>query len=144
MKVLGKFLTIFVVQLFVFGLCYSVAIADNDPAKKGDKPKVVIQEGKSITPLRVLTRPNSTIYREPRVDSGLIVTDDVGTFQPYFVYTRPKVDVKSTDAKGWYQIGDDRRGNVKGWIKAEDVMEWKQTMCLAYAHPGGTGKSYYV
>ncbi len=137
MKVLGRFLTIFVIQFFVFGSGYGVSIADDDPAKKGDKPKVVIIEGKSLSPLRVLTRPNSMIYREPNEDASNILTDDVGTFQPYFVYKRPKRDIKSTDPKGWYQVGNNSSGNVIGWMMAKDVMEWKQTMCLAYEHQGG-------
>ncbi len=124
------------ILFFIFCLVGTNAFSNQKVDKNGNRPKVVIIEGKSIIPLRVLTRPNSRIYSEPKEDAN-IVTDDVGTFQQFFVYTRPKVNFTSTEQKGWYQIGDDNRGNVTGWIKAEDVIEWKHNMCLAYTHPKG-------
>jgi len=96
--------------------------------------KPVVVPGKSVLPLRVLARPFSNIYDKP---DGTIITENVPVFQSYIVYTRPDVSITSTVTEGWYEIGSDVRGTVLGWMKAEDVMEWKQTMCLAYTHPGG-------
>ncbi|MDR2725207.1 MAG: VWA domain-containing protein, partial [Candidatus Adiutrix sp.] len=36
---------------------------------------------------------------------------------------------------GWYEVGPDDKGKISGWVKADDVFEWKQTMCLAYTNP---------
>lgn len=93
-------------------------------------------EGKSVLPLRVLARPFSHIYKEPDASKGT-VEENVPTFQTYFVYTRPESKATTTDVKGWYEVGKDNRGGVLGWMKAEDVLEWKQTMSLAYTHPAG-------
>lgn len=93
-------------------------------------------EGKKFLPLRVLARPMSNIYKE-RDENSVIVEENVPVFQNYFVYTRPDHSILDTEAKGWYEVGKNNRGDVLGWMKAEDVMEWKQTMCLSYEHPMG-------
>ncbi len=92
-------------------------------------------DGKQILPLRVLARSFSNVYTEKRQDS-VIVRENVPAFQPFYVYTQPiPEDIELGDA--WYEVGSDNRGTVVGWMKADDVFEWKQTMCLAYTHPEG-------
>ncbi|HWP48358.1 MAG TPA: vWA domain-containing protein [Candidatus Limnocylindrales bacterium] len=114
------------VALFWVGGMYSDVFAQ--------QRKPVTVPGKTFLPLRVLARPFSHIYKKP---DGEILVEDVPVFQSYFVYTRPDVSTTSTTTKGWYEVGSDVRGKVLGWMKAEDVMEWKQTLCLSYTHPGG-------
>ena len=93
-------------------------------------------EGKTVIPLRVLTRPFSNIYKEPD-ESKAKVEENVPTFKPFYVYTRPEVKATATEVKGWYEVGSDNRGTVLGWMKADDVLAWKQNMTLAYTHPDG-------
>lgn len=120
-------------------ICFLFVFASFTGATTGAAPqaqkKPVIIPGKTFLPLRVLARPNSNIYQEPKEGSP-IVEENVPVFQNYFVYTRPEGKLTDTQAKGWFEVGSDQRGKVLGWMKAEDVMEWKQTMCLAYTHPG--------
>lgn len=92
-------------------------------------------EGKSILPLRVLARSFSNVYKERDVSLGT-VQENVPVFQPFYVYTRPTPEEIEMES-GWYEVGTDNRGTVIGWMKAEDVFEWKQTMCLAFTHPEG-------
>lgn len=101
-----------------------------------DKRTPVKIEGKTVLPLRVLSRPFSNIYKEPDEANGT-VEENVATFRPLYVYTRPEQQATQTDVKGWYEVGSDNRGTVLGWMKADDVFEWKQTMSLAYTHPEG-------
>ena len=62
--------------------------------------------------------------------------DNVPVFRPFYVYTRP-VQREVDAEEGWYEVGTDNRGAVVGWMKADDVFEWKQTICLAWDHPEG-------
>ncbi len=124
---LKQWLTIGVSLMFVFGSVGGVI---------AEKRKPVVQAGKTFLPLRVLARPFSNIYKAAD-DQSAIVKENVPVFQSYYVYTRPDVKLTATKAEGWYEVGSDNRGTVLGWMKADDVMEWKQTMCLAYEHPGG-------
>lgn len=105
-------------------------------AAQNQKRKPVVIPGKTFLPLKVLARPFSNIYKEADEKSP-IVEENVPAFQTFFVYTKPKSSVTSTEARGWYEVGSDNRGTVLGWMKASDVMEWKQAMCLAYEHPLG-------
>ncbi len=125
---LKRWLILFIVLFLVPGLfCNAYA---------QQKRKPVLVSGKTFLPLRVLARPFSNIYKQADEKSG-IEQENVPVFQSYYVYTQPKVTVSGTKTEGWYEVGSDNRGTVLGWMKAEDVMEWKQTMCLAYEHPGG-------
>ncbi len=98
--------------------------------------KPVVIPGKTFLPLKVLTRPFANIYQNPD-ESSAIIKENVKVFQSFFVYTRPDVSISEIAAEGWYEVGENNRGAVIGWMKADDVMEWKQTMCLAYEHPSG-------
>lgn len=105
------------------------------PLSAEGRRKPVIIEGKSILPLRILTRPFSNIYTQKNT-SGTTVQENVPAFQPFFVYTRPSAEDLEAQ-EGWYEVGQDNRGGVLGWMKTKDVFEWKQTMCLAFTHPEG-------
>jgi hypothetical protein len=102
------------------------------PAAKREPVKL---EGKQALPLRVLARPFSNVYKEKDLNKGT-VQENVSAFQPYYVYTRPTAQDIEME-QGWYEVGSDNRGTVVGWMQAQDVFEWKQTMCLAYTHPEG-------
>lgn len=88
----------------------------------------------SELPLRVLARPLSSLYKDASEQN--VVRSNVPAFQSYFVYTRPQGEVLDSGL-GWYEVGTDEKGTVVGWMKADDVFEWRQTMCLFYTHPEG-------
>ncbi|MCC5847072.1 MAG: VWA domain-containing protein [Verrucomicrobia bacterium] len=94
----------------------------------------VLVPGKTL-PLRVLTRPFSSVRSEPSEEASLL-RENVPAFQPFYVYTRPPV-TDFGEQEGWYEVGDSSRGDIVGWMHAADVMEWHQAMCLAYTHPDG-------
>ena len=107
--------------------------APQEPVATTTARKPVRIEEKSLLPLRVLTRSMSSLYKEPDEQSG-VVQGNLPAFLPYYVYTRPGGEDRSA-GKGWYEVGTDNRGTIAGWLKTDDVFEWKQTMCLTYTHP---------
>lgn len=98
-----------------------------------DRAPVTLGETSSL-PLRVLTRPMATLYSDNT--GATAIKSNLPVFQSYFVYDRPQGEALDSGT-GWYEVGTDDKGTIAGWIKAEDVFEWKQTMCLAYTHPDG-------
>src|SRR6266852_3558243 len=78
----------------------------------------------STLPLRVLVRPLAHIYKAK--ESKEVVKENVPTFQAYYVYARPENSKERTSTQGWYEVGSNTRGEVLGWMRAEDVIEWKQ------------------
>ncbi len=100
-----------------------------------EKRTPVKLEGKSVLPLRVLSKPFATIY-QAKGATDQIVEENVPAFRSFYVYTRPEAaDLELGD--GWYEVGSDNRGGVVGWMKQDDVFEWKQALCLMYTHPLG-------
>ncbi|MBQ7585281.1 MAG: VWA domain-containing protein [Desulfovibrionaceae bacterium] len=119
------------VMLVLLALIYSFLAVDQIYAAQ--RSPVNISETSKL-PLRVLTRPAATLYKDQSGKTAL--KSNLPSFSSYFVYTRPAGELLAT-GEGWYEVGSDDKGTVVGWLKAEDVFEWKQTMCLAYTHPEG-------
>ncbi len=109
-----------------------VFAADAAPAATERFPLTLGED--SELPLRVLTRPMANLYKGPSEDE--VLQTNLPTFQAYYVYDRPGGEARET-GEGWYEVGTDEKGTVVGWLKTEDVFEWRQTMCLAYTHPQG-------
>jgi hypothetical protein len=95
----------------------------------------ILLEGKKKLYLRLLTRPSATLYKSKSQQSP-IIQGNVPPFQLFYAYSIPSRAEASTP-NAWYEVGTDDRGTVAGWMKADDVFEWYQTLCLAYSHPQG-------
>ena len=125
----GKNIVIFLCLLFFLALCAGLQ------AEETQRNPLNIA-GKHFLPLRVLSRPFANMYKEANEKSA-IIQENVPAFSSYIVYTKPETSSSSTEVTGWYEIGSDDSGHVLGWMKAADVMEWKQSLCLSFSHPVG-------
>lgn len=102
-------------------------------AEEQSKQPVPIEEGSPL-PLRVLTLSQAVLYADPSEANP--IEGQLPVFQSYYVYTRPGGEDRE-GGTGWYEVGTNEQGKIAGWLRASDVFEWKQTMCLAYSHPEG-------
>ena len=78
-------------------------------------------------PLKVLTRPFANIYSAAS-DQAKKVRENTPAFTAYFVYQK---------TKDWYEVGSDNHGTTVGWMRAEDVLEWKHNLVVEFTHPEG-------
>ena len=101
--------------------------------RAAERLPVTISEDSAL-PLRVLTRPAATLYQD--MEGKTVLQSNLPTFRSFFVYTRPAGEELGAGT-GWYEVGTDDKGKIAGWMKAEDLFEWKQTMCLSYTNPEG-------
>ncbi len=86
-------------------------------------------------PLKVLPRPNSSIWKERAID-GEVVVPVAPALSPLFVFAREGVDEADADGtKGWYKVGPTDSA-PSGWMQARDVIEWHNTLILSYTPPG--------
>jgi hypothetical protein len=100
----------------------------------GGKP---CTEAETLLPLRVLPRPLSHVYKERREVPDAIAQSNVKAFHPLYVYAREGVDLRDpANPKGWYQVGATSAA-PQGWMRAADVLEWRQALIVSYTHPGG-------
>jgi serine/threonine-protein kinase PpkA len=103
--------------------------AQTEPAPSSSQKKTPVKiPGKKTLPLRLLTRPFSSIYDKPDASAKAVV-ENIPTFSIFYAYSTPN------ESSGWYEVGTDNRGNVKGWMKADDVIEWKQYLTMTFTNP---------
>ena len=99
--------------------------------KAGD----VCREQKTGLPLRVLPRPFSHVYAG--AEDGATVEDNVPAFHPFYVVQRKDVDFSNIkEPAGWYEVAREVGQKPLGWMKAKDVLEWRQALIVAYTHHG--------
>lgn len=123
----------------LFGVSVTLALLLALPWAGLAEPKKPVRiQGTKAMYLRVVARPFAKIYKEPK-EGAEVVDANVRTFQPFYVYAQPQQAqaVTQTKEEGWYQVGLNERGDIKGWMKASDVMVWKHAMCLLYTPPQG-------
>jgi hypothetical protein len=88
-------------------------------------------------PLRVLPRPLSNLYGEATAEQGAVLRANLPAFKPLYVFARQDVDLSDpANPTGWYQVGASKDG-ADGWMRAIDVLEWRQALLVSYTHPGG-------
>ena len=119
--------------IWLSGFLAAALILPAAPLGAGERLPVTIGENSEL-PLRVLTRPAATLYQDK--EGTTVLQSNLPTFRSFFVYTRPAGEELGAGS-GWYEVGTDDKGKIAGWMKAEDIFEWKQTMCLAYTNPEG-------
>ncbi|MFP4154879.1 MAG: VWA domain-containing protein [Halothiobacillaceae bacterium] len=86
--------------------------------------------------LRVLPRPFSHLYGEAQADADSIVRGNVPAFRPLHVFERLDIDLSDpARPAGWYRVGASEE-SPEGWMRAEDVFEWRQALLVSYTHPG--------
>ncbi|WP_227268347.1 vWA domain-containing protein [Roseobacter weihaiensis] len=84
----------------------------------------LLVEGTQTVFQRVLTRPAATLHGAA---DGPVV-DQIPAFQPFYVFA---------DTGAWKQIGPSVSRDPTGWVKTEDVVEWKQNIVGAFTNGAG-------
>jgi hypothetical protein len=91
-----------------------------------DRPTEPMRNDRTaVLPLKVLTKPFSNVYTAPDANAQKL-RDNVPAFTSLYVYEK---------RGGWYQTGSSTHGSNLGWMKADDVIEWKQNLVVQFTHP---------
>lgn len=99
---------------------------------KGETPCLVVQTDQAF---RILPRTRSPLLREPDEESEVRVSSVTG-FAPLYVYGIRDLDLSdAVSPEGFYHVGRTDLG-PDGWMRARDVLEWRQALVLEFEHPG--------
>jgi uncharacterized protein YdbL (DUF1318 family) len=90
----------------------------------GSPATVQTKQGTSI-PLKVITRPSSSVYAEPS-DSAPAIESNVDAFTVFYVYA---------EQPGWFQVGKTKNGGPFGWMKDKDAILYKQNLAMEFTQP---------
>lgn len=97
--------------------------------QSGERRALVIP-GKQSLQQRVISRPGATLNRQPQdAPAG----EALLPFSVFYVYGRRP---ESGNAE-WLEVGRSSRGQPDGWIKADQAIEWRHNMTVAFNNPAG-------
>ncbi|RBL67153.1 serine/threonine protein kinase, partial [Pseudomonas sp. MWU13-2625] len=85
----------------------------------GQRP--LLMPGKKTLFQRVLSKPGASFSSEP----GATPDKPVPAFSVLYVYQR-----KNLDGRSWLRLGAASDGRSAGWLPAEQVSDWKQSLVL--------------
>ena len=110
-------------------LAFLVLAAITPPAVAQDSARPLRMEGKRTLYQRVLTRLGAQTRREPGAQAEVIAR--IPPFSIFYVYA-----TRSVDGAQWLRVGPSSNGDISGWIAAEQLVEWKQTLVAFFTKPG--------
>jgi serine/threonine-protein kinase PpkA len=114
--------------LALCGLVLAVLVNASRPTDAASTP--LLMEGKRTLFQRVLSRPGAALHAGAQAQ-GVAVP----AFSVLFVYAR-----KQVDGDAWVQVGSTVRSGPEGWMLAKKVIDWKQTMTVAFTNPAGRNR----
>ena len=86
-------------------------------------------------PLRVIVKPQSNVYFD-KDETGPQIRSNVPSFEVFHVFQMDDVSYDdSFNATGWFHVGASHE-YPEGWMRAEDVVPWRQALALAFTNPG--------
>ncbi len=90
----------------------------------------LLMAGKKTLYQRVLARPNAYLHTKPSNQARQ--TYAVAPFTIFYVYER-----KQLEEVEWVKVGYEKRNKTLGWIPADKLIDWKQTLTVAFKDPLG-------
>ncbi|PYC32785.1 serine/threonine-protein kinase [Pseudomonas protegens] len=99
----------------------------------GQRP--LLMPGKKTLFQRVLSKPGASFSSEP----GATPDKSVPAFSVLYVYQR-----KSLDGRSWLRLGAASDGRSAGWLPAEQVSDWKQSLVLKFTERSGRAPVMFV
>lgn len=99
----------------------------------GQRP--LLMPGKKTLFQRVLSKPGASFSSEP----GATPDKPVPAFSVLYVYQR-----KNLDGRSWLRLGAASDGRSAGWLPAEQVSDWKQSLVLKFTERSGRAPVMFV
>ncbi|WP_443190668.1 serine/threonine-protein kinase [Pseudomonas indica] len=93
----------------------------------GDRP--LLMTGKKTLFQRVLSKPEARFAREPGAQAE---GAEIPAFSVFYVYRRQEVD-----GRPWVEVGASSDGQRDGWLPAEQLSDWKQSLVLRFTERSG-------
>ena len=80
----------------------------------------------------MLSVPGAQLHATPDGAAGEAVTP----FTAFYVYAR-----EPSAGSEWLQVGTDRHGGVRGWLKGPDTIDWAQGLTVAFREAVGRDRA---
>jgi hypothetical protein len=108
--------------VLLIGLIGPTAMAQTHP---------LLMEGKEALYQRVLSKPGARLSTDIQQGDGRAATP----FSAYYVYDR-----QERGGNVWVQLGNNRHGEIVGWMPERDTIAWNQGLTVAFRDPLGADR----
>jgi len=92
----------------------------------------LLMDGKTALFQRILTIPDAKIA--PKPDSS--DTSPTIPFTAYYIY-----DEITLNGDQWLKLGSKRFGDIDGWVKKSDTLQWNQGLTVAFRNPTNANRT---
>jgi serine/threonine-protein kinase PpkA len=117
------------ILLIVISVAYLAVVWVDTAVSQNCKP-LLLPEKKTLFQ-RVITNPGANVYVSAD-KTAPIVQASVKPFTIYYVYERIQVD-----GSEWLKVGPSASCEVIGWVQADQVSEWRQSLSLVFTERVG-------
>jgi serine/threonine-protein kinase PpkA len=93
----------------------------------GERP--LLMPGKTALFQRVLSKPGARLVEQPGDTPG---SAEIPAFSVFYVYRRQRFDDRD-----WLEVGVSSDGQRDGWLPADQVSNWKQSLVLKFTERSG-------
>ena len=100
----------------------------------GNRP--LLMAGKKTLFQRVLSKPGATLSSNAGAAAG---RQPLPAFSVLYVYQRKKLA-----GSEWLQVGSASDGRTEGWLSADQVSDWKQSLVLKFSERSGRAPAMFV
>ncbi len=119
-----------VFYILIFGMVLIGYQAAAIPTNQAESSTPLLMPGKKSLFQRVLSRPKAALHSQPGDREEGSYT--VNPFTIFYVYDR-----KTIAGVEWVRVGLDQYKGPEGWIRAEQLINWKQSLIVAFKDPVG-------
>ncbi|WP_114007994.1 vWA domain-containing protein [Cohaesibacter intestini] len=96
--------------------------------------QAMLMPGKKTLFRRIVTKPGGKLYAKPG-RTARVINPKVPAFAVYYVYG---------EENGFTEVGVNSHGGAKGWIETEKVVDWKQSIVVAFNNRAAAGRVRHV
>jgi serine/threonine-protein kinase PpkA len=97
-------------------------------AQQQQQNRPLTLEGKRALYQRVIAVPGAALYASPGAPGA--TAQPVTPFTVFYVYAR-----EETEGAEWLRVGLDSRGDLRGWLPADQAVAWRQTLTVGFRDP---------
>ncbi len=107
------------------------------PPGHAQQSEPLLMEDRQTIYQRVLSRPHAIVREEPSRQAARAM-QYVAPFTIFYVFDR-----RTEGGTDWVRIGQAMQGPPDGWVEADQVIDWRQSLVVAFTNPAARERTLF-